>query len=608
MADFVVSSSESSLQDAASDKVPTSVSGTGEWDAARLAASIAAWQSAPSAEPDALLAPNFPWATWLSPSKAAVVKRGVRRTVYRIDVAETSYFVKHYRCPHWVYRLQNMLRRSASRREWLKSLELRRRNIPTAQPVALGELRLPGGLVGDNFFVTAGIPGAVPLQDFLDQILPQLPPAEQAALERHLPLQLAELLAKVHQEGIWHDDLHAGNVLVSQVGGQLQMFLIDLPGTKILRESSWARTRNSLVMLHSGLMELDWRQRWRFWRRYCKARRDLDLDANRRAAANEISAATWPYMRHVLRGRDKRCLRANRDFHSLTTPQGCVHATVQFTSDQLQEILRDPEAVLQQFHHWPAKISHSSVVVRAELMMGDQRITAAFKRSRAKSRFKEWLPGRVSRARHNWNISNALTQRGIATARPLLMCEVSGGDSYLATQWVEGGENLHLFGWRVRGWSPTAQQPALRHLATSLGALVGRLHAWNFAHRDLKACNVVVVPESESSWNSPEVSEAANRFQLMLVDLDGVRLTRNLGNQARCANLARLALSAQLHTWLPRTFFLRVLFAYLAQQPPSTGGIARRPAKTLWKKLWRQIAQRHDAMLSQRQRRGRTIA
>lgn len=545
------------------------------------------------------------WAGLLEPGKASIVKRGVRRTVYRVDVAENSYFVKHYRCPHWLLGLQNMLRRSASRREWVKSLELQRRKIPTAQPVALGEARQATGLVGDNFFVTAGIPNARPLAEFLSEVLPQRSADEQATARRQLAIKLADLLAKAHRQGVWHDDLHAGNVLVSLVENKLELYLIDLPGTRLLGRASWARSRASLVMFHAGLVQLDWRFRWRFWRRYCQARADLGLWKQRRAAAAEISARTWPYLRSVIRGRDKRCLRENRDFHHLQTPQGSLFATVDFHTAQLQQILANPDAIVQRFQHWPAKISHSSVVVRAALGVGEQPMMVAFKRSRARRGIKRLLRWRTSRALHNWRTANALLQRGIPTARPLLMCESATGKSYLATQWVEGAENLHLFGWQMREWEEPARRRGARHLATSLGKLVSRLHAWNFAHRDLKACNLVVVRPPASTGDCPD---SPDDFELMMIDLDGVRLKWYLTERTRIANLARLALSAQLHPWLSRTFFLRVLHTYLSELPPNTGGIPQRPDKATWKKLWRKIASHHNSLLAEKQRRGRIVA
>src|SRR5262249_27555233 len=121
--------------------------------------------------------------------------------------------------------------------------------------------------------------------------------------------------------------------------------------------------------------------------------------------------------------------------------------------------------------------------------------------------------------------------------------------------------------------------------------LIARMHAWRVSHRDLKAGNLAVV-------DGPRADAAAD-IAVFLLDLDGVRLTRRLSYRARVQNLARMAVSLELHPWISRTLLLRLLLAYTRH-----GGAVR----CCWKPLWRDVARASQNMLAQRRRRGRMVA
>jgi tRNA A-37 threonylcarbamoyl transferase component Bud32 len=189
-----------------------------------------------------------------------------------------------------------------------------------------------------------------------------------------------------------------------------------------------------------------------------------------------------------------------------------------------------------------------------------------------------------------WRLGHALIQRGIATARPILVCQPKRGllprDSYLATAWIEHAQNLHLYGWALARREPGERERRARHTAESLGRLLGRMHAWNVAHRDLKGCNLVAV-------------EQPNSVDACLIDLDGVRLKRRLSRRERADNLSRLAASVHAHPWVSNTHRLRFLRAYLAVLGKSTGD---------WKDCWREIAVRSAREIERLQQLGKPVA
>jgi tRNA A-37 threonylcarbamoyl transferase component Bud32 len=265
-----------------------------------------------------------------------------------------------------------------------------------------------------------------------------------------------------------------------------------------------------------------------------------------------------------------------------------VYGIMDVTAEQLAELAADAQRPIRLFRHRAVKLSHTSVVVEAQLPAIEGPISVAYKQSRRR-RWWQAVLGRCrpSRAMANWRLGNALRIRGITTARPVAVFQPAGtSESYLATEWLDGAENLHLYGWRLAKLDARLRMALARRCLTQLGQLIGRMHAWEIAHRDLKAGNLAVV-------------DRADQTEIYLIDLDGVRLTRRLSPSARLQNLARMAVSLQLHPWVSRPLLLRFLRAYLRQLPTP---------RAAWKPLWRDVAKERQRLITQRQRRGRMLA
>jgi tRNA A-37 threonylcarbamoyl transferase component Bud32 len=277
------------------------------------------------------------------------------------------------------------------------------------------------------------------------------------------------------------------------------------------------------------------------------------------------------------------------DFTVVRTTAGTAYGEARLPRPELIRLLEHPDALVWRCLDRPVKISHECLLVEAELPLADGPVRVAYKQFRPRTWWKT-LCGqfRRSRARRGWELGRALLARGIATPRPLAACETRDHRffraSYLATEWIAGGENLHLFGWRL------ADDPAGRRLrwasrcAVSLGRLLGRMHAAGVVHRDLKAANLLAVQQHED-------------VAVYLVDLDGVRIARRASWRRRARDLARLAAGLQAHPWVTPSVCRRFLRAYLAEFPPGT------PAS--WKTFWRRIARHAQNHVRRQQRRGR---
>ncbi len=285
----------------------------------------------------------------------------------------------------------------------------------------------------------------------------------------------------------------------------------------------------------------------------------------------------------------------DREVTSLHGETGKVLGVRDVATGVLNGLLQDPDALLWEYFDEPVKIDHDCLIVRARLPLGRRSVAVAYKRYRPRNAWK-WLCSffRRSRARRAWRLGRALLVQGIATARPLAMVERRRGllrrESYLATEWIEGAENLHLFGWRLAERPLDERLQCAGECAESLGQLIGRMHARQITHRDLKGANLLVGQTVEGSGNSD--------LTTWLVDLDGVRLTKRLSPARRAADLARLAAGLPAHPWVSRTVCWRFLRAYAAEFPSEAVDL---------KRLWYEVAARSRRSILRKRRGGKEV-
>ncbi len=537
-----------------------------------------------------------------TPPRVFVVKHGEHRSVYRVDLSQGEYFLKHQRSRSVRDLLRNVIRPTGSRREYEKSAELTRRGIPTVNAVAWGERR-EFGIVSEHCLLTEAVPKSCSLAEYVEARDRWVPREHQPAFDRYICIQLAELCAKAHRAGVWHDDLHLGNILLrfESHSGQHEeltsiqsdmpkLYLIDVPGVRLSKTLGWRRSRTSLVMLLAAVDQIASRtMQLRFWRHYLRAREDWQ-DLNPAVAATDIVRRSRSWIRTLARHRDKRVMATNRDFFRCDVAGGRGHAVRDFDVGRLQQLIESPQRFIEQNLEVPLKISHSSIVVEADVPLGGSMHHALYKRIGVTS-FTKWLTSffRQSRAEQSWRLGHALLVRGIATARPLAMVipkwQFKPRVSFLVTEWIEGAKDFHQFAWSLAKLPEGECFRISCRVAENLGELVGRMHEAHVTHRDLKGCNILITRELDD-------------VSCYLIDMHGVEIRRFLSKRYQVRNLARLALSAETHPWVTRTMRLRFLRAYCR----AIG------VRQDWKLLWKRIATRTNWLLERNHQRGKPIA
>ena len=556
------------------------------------------WHVLPEWQPVLLGPEGLRLGRWRAEGRVRVVKDASHRAVYRVDLPERAFYVKHYRCPRFWDVARHLFRSCSARREWQNVTEVARRGIATVRPVGWGQ-RVRGGVVCDNYLVTEALVPTCTLQQYVARHLPQLSPAGQTSMRRVLAEGLGRFAAAIHRAGVLHDDFHDGNILVGldtcRPDGQghdpwPQLYLIDLVGVRLASPLGWPASRDNLAVLSSVWRErATLAERWRFWRTYLACRPDLEVP-DRRLGAELVDRRGREHSRQICRQRDKRSLRANRDFAAVRRAAGEAHGVGDLPRDHLLRWLEAPDDLLWRNLDRPVKLGHSSVMVEAEVPLAGGTRHVALKRYRPRNWWKA-LRGlfRAGRARRGWRAGHALLQRRISTPRPVAVWEprrpLLARPGYLATEWIEGAENLHLWGWRLAGAPLSERLRRAARLAESLGRLIGRMHAFQIAHRDLKGSNVLVVQQGD-------------RTETYLIDVDDVHVARRLGRRPRLADLARLAVSVEAHPWVTRAIHCRFLRAYAGEFPP--GEVA-------WKNVWREAARQARRLARRKHRRRQQV-
>jgi hypothetical protein len=213
--------------------------------------------------------------------------------------------------------------------------------------------------------------------------------------------------------------------------------------------------------------------------------------------------------------RDRRALRTGKYFARLRLAggwrahvfleskhlvEGSAASQVRFTPEQWREWLRDPEEWIKAAQRqYVIKDSPSSFVYRRRLETGSgPGIEVICKRPLARSIVKKataWLVG--ARSMRTWRLANALLHRQIPTARPLAVVEKlwlgRPVDGFLLSECIAQAHDLDaLLTMGLRDLDARQARRLKQQVTEALVPVLRRLHERGFAHRDLKAPNVMV--------------------------------------------------------------------------------------------------------------------
>jgi tRNA A-37 threonylcarbamoyl transferase component Bud32 len=552
------------------------------------------------------------WSHLRAEPTAELVKRNEAREVWRVEVAGQPVYAKLYRAVGWRQRIRALLQGRPHLAEWRTAEYARLRGFPAIEPIAHGSA--PGPF-GPWALVTLAIGDAVPLDAYWREI--SCPPrAERDQASANAVIRLtAQLIARAHQEGFRHEDLHAANLMVQRPPADstepIRVLFVDLQKGRINKPVSRRGVLRNLAQLNQWFRRHTTRtERLRFAAEYVRHRQQVQASASfgrdlGLTAGGLLLAADREWRHHARRlwaKRDRRIRRDGRYFARVDLGSGwrghvflrTKHAVpgsrasqLVFARDQWKQWLAEPLNWVDPRQTKRVKQSRRTTVCRGELPVADGPLPVMIKRVLPR-RWKRLLTiWRDSRNLRTWRKGYALLNRNLPTARPLAVLQRRRWgllqDSLLITEKLPGAMDLaKALGPLADGGRPNGQWHYKHLLTRRLVRLLKQMHECGFYHRDLKASNILVVPCRNGDGPEP-----------WLIDLDGLFHRPFVSRRRQLLCLVRLSVSLEGRAAVTRTDRLRFLQAFLRSpgQPSSD-----------WKLVWRRLARAADRKRSRKQR------
>src|SRR5579864_3250828 len=521
---------------------------------------------------------------------AQVVKQGRLRTVYRVHSPNLDVYLKHCRPVGWRAWLRECFRPAKAILEFRKLGTAAANNVPTVSALACAKRNR--FLPGESILVTRAIPGAVPCGQYQEQTLPNLPEPVRRRKRQALAKSLGRFLADLHRAGVVHPDLHPDNLLLSYQHEAPVFYILDVHDVQTgVPCGMRASLKNLAVFNRWFVLRASRSDRLRFWKAYTARRRELDGQEWPPEKCRDLEAMTRASNFRLWRSWAKRCFGNNRRFAKVRDHKVMGHAITEVTTGQLQPLLADPDAPFRQASAL-LKSSRSSAVAEIAFSCrvgGAQRNPPAcsgglrcapptlpsciYKCFRASSLWQFFSNlFRRSACLRSWQNGHAFRDCLLPTPRPLAVWHrLRFGllrEGYLLTERITNAEDLHQFLSRVQALPNAERIGLLRQALDQLGRQIRQLHESGWAHRDLKATNILIQMHPESARNEsaaphPRPLSPAERGGIWFIDLVGAWRPWRLWESRRHKDLSRLNASFHASVHLSRTDRLRFLRAYM---------------------------------------------
>jgi tRNA A-37 threonylcarbamoyl transferase component Bud32 len=428
----------------------------------------------------------------------------------------------------WLESLKYLLLPTKARKECFIAYQLQKRNLNIPQPFGWME-KAHWGWVKESYYLSEAIGSGVSLIE------------DHSILRKSLSIdELAKTLREIHEAGLFHKDLHAGNFLWD--GHSL--FLTDLHRAKIVRTLSLNQRLWNLSQLFHSLKPI-WEDsdHLRFIEKYYEGnpfylQKKEKLIQKVHFLMDRLQKRQWG-------SRSKRCLKESTEFSILKKRGIHYYYRKEFPLDRLNKVIEEHLRLTRERPSILAK--KSPEVVISILNGGKNRICVKqFCYPHFLDSFKEHF--RRSKGLKSWVAGNGLITRGIPSLKPLALMEnrnwLGLRESYFLIEAPEADQELDRY--ILKGFE-NFEEKSLFIKAFALW--LGHFHKIGLYHKDMKTCNILV-SKSGANWN------------FHLLDLEDVLLDTKIDERRLFKNFLQLNTSTpKIITKAGRVRFFKEYFS-----------------------------------------------
>lgn len=220
----------------------------------RLRDGLRAWV-APGIDLRALVPPDGDPDRLLTRPDCRIVKLQPKVIVGRIETAAGPLWVKRYNVFAWRLALASLWQGSPARAAWRGAQAVAAQGFAVPEPLAAIEA-WRAGVLRASFFVTREVRDAVTADVRWRQILAEPDGARRRAARRTFARALGDLFRRLHEAGVYHNDLKDVNVMVRGPADAPDFVLLDLERVRVVRGLGRARRQKNLVQIARTLGRL----------------------------------------------------------------------------------------------------------------------------------------------------------------------------------------------------------------------------------------------------------------------------------------------------------------------------------------------------------------
>jgi tRNA A-37 threonylcarbamoyl transferase component Bud32 len=283
-------------------------------------------------------------------------------------------------------------------------------------PVPAGLMeRRRWGFLEESIYISEAIEGTQPLLDFFKERFDKGDSKGQEEKRRIIRL-LGDTVRSIHDGGLFHADLHAGNFLIGK-NGEGALYLIDLHRAWMRKTLSQGRRLWNIAQIFYSLNSvLDQGDKDIFSEAY-------GGDVMSQPLLMRVEGLIGRIRRRHQRSRAKRCLKESTQFTSYRWSGYRVYRNRCVSGDTLMGMIDAHREVVENSPSCLLKDSPKTVVSMVDLPngLGWRTCVKQYRYGTAWGKIKDRF--RHARGKISWIAANELFRRGISTLKPLAYVE-----------------------------------------------------------------------------------------------------------------------------------------------------------------------------------------